>query len=70
MLILSQIVNDIASGNIASNPHTRGSSHNACSYCPYEQICHIEQLEGRRDYAAMKAEEFWDRIRRKVAENG
>lgn len=70
MLILSQIVNDIASGNIAANPYTRGSSHNACSYCPYGQICHIEQVEGRRDYAAMKAEEFWDRIRRKVADNG
>ena len=70
MLILSQIVDDIASGNIAANPYTRGSSHNACSYCPYGQICHSGQVEGRRDYAAMKAEEFWDRIRKKVADNG
>lgn len=70
MLILGQMVDDIASGNIAANPYTRGSSHNACAYCPYGQICHSEQVEGRRDYAAMKAEEFWDRIRKKVADHG
>jgi ATP-dependent helicase/nuclease subunit B len=70
MLLLSQIVDDITSGDITANPYTRGSSHNACAYCPYSQICHSEQVEGRRDYAAMKAEEFWDRIRKKVTANG
>ena len=70
MMLLSQMVDDIASGNITANPYTRGNSHNACSYCPYGQICHSELVEGRRDYAAMKTEEFWDRIRKKVAANG
>ena len=70
MLLLSRMVDDIASGNITANPYTRGNSHNACAYCPYGQICHSDQVEGRRNYAAMKAEEFWDRIRKKVAENG
>ena len=70
MMLLKDIVDDITSGDITANPYTRGSSHNACTYCPYGQVCHSEQVEGRRDYAAMKAEEFWERIRRKVIVNG
>ena len=70
MMLLKEIVDDITSGNIAANPYTRGNSHNACAYCPYGQVCHWEYVEGRRDYAAMKPEEFWERIRRKVNVNG
>lgn len=70
MMLLRQIVDDISSGDVTANPYTRGSSHNACSYCPYGQICHPEQVEGRRDYAAMRADEFWERIRKKVNEYG
>ncbi len=70
MLLLRQIVDDISSGNVTANPYTRGNSHNACAYCPYGEVCHSELVEGRRDYAAMKADEFWDRIRKKVADNG
>ena len=70
MLLLRQIVDDISSGNVTANPYTRGNTHNACAYCPYGEVCHSELVEGRRDYAAMKADEFWDRIRKKVADNG
>ncbi|MBE6925484.1 MAG: hypothetical protein E7461_01445 [Ruminococcaceae bacterium] len=67
---LCQMVDTIASGNVEANPYTRGNSHNACSYCPYKQICNPEQVEGRREYAAMKAEGFWERIERSVNADG
>ena len=69
-MLLRQFVDAIASGEVTANPYTRGSAHNACAYCPYAQICRPEYVEGRRDYAAMKAEEFWDRISKKVTANG
>ncbi len=64
--LLVQMVDAIASGNVEANPYTRGNSHNACAFCPYKQVCHPECLEGRRDYATMKPEEFWERIERSV----
>ena len=63
---LSQMVDTIASGDVEANPYTRGNSHNACAYCPYKQVCNPKEVEGRRDYAAMKSEEFWERIERSV----
>jgi ATP-dependent helicase/nuclease subunit B len=64
--LLRDMVDTIASGNVEANPYTRGSSHNACAYCPYQQVCNPEQLSGRRDYAAMTAADFWERIERSV----
>ncbi len=69
-LLLRRFVDQIESGEIAANPYTRGSTHNACAYCPYAQICRPDHVEGRRDYASMKPEEFWTRISKKVKENG
>ena len=66
IILLRQFVDIIASGDISANPYTRGSYHNACAYCPYTQICGGEQAEGRREYAAMKADVFWEQIRKKV----
>ena len=64
--ILGRMVEELASGSVEANPYTRGNSHNACAYCPYEQVCNPKEVEGRRDYAAMKSEEFWERIERSV----
>ena len=69
-ILLRQFVDTIASGEISANPYTRGSYHNACAYCPYVQICRPDYVEGRRVYAAMKGEEFWDQIRKKVKTDG
>ncbi len=66
IILLRQFVDTIASGDITANPYTRGSYHDACAYCPYSQICGGEQEKGRRDYAAMKADAFWEQIRKKV----
>ena len=57
--VLANMVDDIASGNVAANPYTRGTSHNACAFCPYGAVCHKNSVEGRRNYKAMSAQEFW-----------
>lgn len=64
--ILKQIVDDIASGNVTPNPYTRGSSHNACTFCPYGTVCHWTDVEGRRNFRKISADEFWNEIERQV----
>lgn len=68
--ILSKLVEDIASGNVEPNPYTRGSSHNACTFCPYGSVCHSASVEGRRDYAGMKSPEFWKEIEKEMKNHG
>ena len=67
---LEKIVNDIASGEIAPDPYTRGSAHDACGYCPYQEACHFATVAGRRVYKAMSAQEFWDGIRKEMKGHG
>lgn len=68
--ILRKLVNEIASGNVAPNPYTRGDSHNACKYCPYGAVCHKSSVAGRRNYQTMKPQRFWDEIAKEVQDNG
>jgi len=68
--ILKKMVEEIASGNVEANPYTRGSSHNACAFCPYGIVCHEASVEGRRNYQAMKAEFFWEEIGKEMHRNG
>ena len=67
---LAGMVEDIASGNIAANPYTRGTSHDACTFCPYGSICHKAEVEGRRNYKTMTAQRFWEEVERQVKTNG
>ena len=60
--ILGRMVDEIASGSVEPNPYTRGSSHNACAFCPYDRICHEASVENRRNYKAMSAQKFWEEI--------
>lgn len=64
--VLQDMVNDIASGNVEPNPYSRGSSHDACAFCPYGDICHKQEVTGRRNYKAMSAERFWDEVGKEV----
>lgn len=66
---LGKMVDEIASGCVAPNPYTRGSAHNACTFCPYGAICHQETVEGRRNYKTMTAERFWDEVRKEVTDH-
>ncbi len=68
--LLSSIVDDIASGSVEPNPYTRGSRHNACAFCPYGDICHKETVEGRRDFAAMSAQKFWEEVEKEAHGHG
>ena len=65
MKTLGEIVDEIASGDVSPNPYTRGSSHNACSFCPFGAVCHETEVEGRRDRKAVSAEEFWAEIEKR-----
>lgn len=69
-VLLGKMVDDIASGCIEPNPYTRGSSHNACAFCPYGAVCHPKQVESRRDYKAMTAQRFWEEIGKEMGSNG
>lgn len=60
--LLKDMVDEIASGELDANPYTRGTSYNACKFCPYGEICHPEYVEGRRNYAAVSAKDFWETI--------
>lgn len=69
-MLLAKLVDDIASGCVEANPYTRGSSHNACTYCPYCAVCHPADVDGRRDYKAMTAEYFWEQVGKEMQKNG
>jgi ATP-dependent helicase/nuclease subunit B len=68
--VLGRMVDDIASGNVQPNPYTRGTSHNACQFCPYQSICHSDCVAGRRNYKAMKPDRFWDEIGKEMDSHG
>ena len=68
--LLRNMVDEIAAGNIEPNPYTRGSSHNACTYCPYGSICHQKDVKGRRNYKTMTAQKFWEDIDKEVNRHG
>lgn len=60
--VVGALVDDIASGNVEPNPYTRGTAHDACTFCPYRDICHRSSVEGRRNYKTMTAQRFWEEI--------
>lgn len=69
-VLVGRMVDDIASGCITPNPYTRGSSHDACAYCPYGLICHKETVSERRNYKTMTAQRFWEDIEKEMSRNG
>ena len=68
--VLSGMVEDIASGNVEPNPYTRGSSHNACAFCPYGTVCHEKDVALRRNYKTMSAQRFWEEIEKEMKHHG
>lgn len=68
--LLGKMVDDIASGCVTPNPYTRGSSHNACAFCPYGSVCHKELVDNRRNYKTISAEQFWEDVEREVKKRG
>ena len=68
--VLGNMVDEIASGRVDPNPYTRGTSHDACAFCPYGAICHKKRVEGRRNYKTMTAQRFWEEIGKEVKHHG
>ena len=68
--LLGKLVDQVADGTIAANPYTRGSSHDACAFCPYSAVCHSLNIDGRRNYKTMTAERFWDEVYKEVSDHG
>ena len=68
--VLGSMVDEIASGRVEPNPYTRGTSHDACAFCPYGAICHKESVEGRRNYKTMTSQRFWEEIEQEVKPRG
>ncbi|MBE6946995.1 MAG: hypothetical protein E7454_01920 [Ruminococcaceae bacterium] len=68
--LLRNMIDEIAAGSVQANPYTRGSSHNACRYCPYGSICHQKDVPERRDYKTISAQEFWADVEKEVNRNG
>jgi ATP-dependent helicase/nuclease subunit B len=69
-MVLSDMVDEIASGRVDPNPYTRGTSHDACAFCPYGAVCHKASVQGRRNYKTMTAQRFWEEIDREVNAHG
>ena len=67
---LAHMVDEIAAGNVDPNPYTRGTSHDACTFCPYGAVCHKQTVTGRRNYQKMEAARFWEEIRKEVGTDG
>lgn len=67
---VGELVDEIASGNISPNPYTRGTSHNACTYCPYGSVCHKNTVTGRRNYQSTDSKQFWEDVEKVVNKNG
>lgn len=67
---LTTMVDDIASGNVTANPYTRDARKNACRFCPYGEVCHKADVEGRRVFKAINAQRFWEDISREVRGHG
>ena len=68
--LLGKMVDDIASGCIEPNPYTRGGRHDACAFCPYGTICHDNTVPGRRNYAAISSQKFWEDIEKEMSSRG
>lgn len=70
MKYLKKMIDEIASGNVDPNPYTRGTSHNACTYCAYQAVCHADSVAGRRNYKAMTDKKFWEEIGKELKNDG
>lgn len=68
--LLGGMVDEIASGAVMPNPYTRGNGHNACTFCPYGEVCHQWEVENRRNYKAMSADRFWEEIEKEMRNRG
>ena len=69
-MLLEKMVDHIAEGDTTANPYSRGTSYDACTFCPYGNICHKETVASRRNFKAVKPQKFWEDVYREVEHHG
>lgn len=66
---LSRMTDEIASGVLTPNPYWRNENKNACRFCPYTDVCHIEaDVVKKRVRKSVKNSEFWQKVEAGVHE--
>lgn len=68
--LVGKMVDEIASGCVEPNPYSRGTSHDACTFCPYSAVCHKQEVTGRRNYKAITAQKFWEDVEKEMSKRG
>ena len=65
---LAKMTDEMYSGRLRPEPYWRGENDNACRYCEYKQVCHIDSGEvPLRKRKAISAEEFWNELTKEEA---
>ncbi len=60
---LCRMTDEIYRGRLAPEPYWRGDYNNACKYCEYKQVCHIDSGEVElRKRKSVDADRFWSEI--------
>ncbi len=70
MALLSSQVEEIAAGKVSPNPYSRGTSFDACTFCPYGAVCRNEGEAERRNYKTMTAQRFWEEMEKEGKSHG
>ena len=68
---LGRMADEIAEGRIDANPYWRGEDQNACRWCEYREICHVDSGEiPMRRRKAVSADQFWKTLEEEDPNNG
>ena len=66
---MGELADGIAAGEVLPNPARRGS-HDACEWCEWAAVCHLDAPCGAPRYlAGVKQAEFWEKLRQEVGED-
>ncbi len=70
MGLLKEQVDTIAAGQVSPNPYSRGTSFDACTFCPYGAVCRNRGEDQRRNYKTMTAQRFWEDVQKEGKSHG
>lgn len=68
---IAHLADEMAEGRIAPNPYWRGPDQNACRWCDYREVCHVDSGEiPLRRLQATPRERFWEILKQEEARHG
>ena len=69
--VLGRLADEIWQGRIEPNPFWRNEAHNACKWCEYREVCHIDSGEiSLRLRKRVSREAFWEALEKEDGDNG